>query len=139
MAHAIEGARRHLTAAGVDGRTEFVAGSFFDSVPEGDLLLLKSILHDWGDARALDILHRCAAALRPGARLVVIERVCPVRFDDTPSHRSIARSDLNMLVNIDGCERTEVRFRALLDHAGLTLAHVEPLVNEFSALTAVRG
>jgi precorrin-6B methylase 2 len=139
MAHAVEGARRHLAEAGVGSRAEVIAGSFFDAVPEGDLLLLKSIVHDWTDARAAAILERCAAALRPGGRLVLVERVAPERFADTTAHRNIARSDLNMLVNIDGCERTEARFRSLLAAAGLRLLSVEPLVNDFSALTAVRS
>jgi SAM-dependent methyltransferase len=64
------------TAAVVRGlaeRTEAIGGDFFKSVPEGDLYLLRFILHDWDDADALRILESCRRAMKPGARLVVIE------------------------------------------------------------------
>ena len=45
---------------------EVVAGSFFESVPEGgDAYVLKWILHDWEDEQALAILLSSAAAAAP--------------------------------------------------------------------------
>jgi hypothetical protein len=46
---------------------------FFKSVPEGDLYLLRFILHDWDDADAIRILQSTRRAMKPAARLVVIE------------------------------------------------------------------
>ena len=43
--------------AGLGDRVEAVAGNFFESVPEGDLYLLKYILHDWDDASCVTILR----------------------------------------------------------------------------------
>jgi hypothetical protein len=47
--------------AGADADAfEVVGGSFFDSVPEGgDAYLLKSVLHDWEDEPAIEILRTC--------------------------------------------------------------------------------
>ena len=43
-----------LEASGVAGRCKLVAGNFFESVPAGaDAYMLKHILHDWDDARAI--------------------------------------------------------------------------------------
>ena len=33
-------------------RIEFVEGSFFESVPPGDVYVLSTILHDWDDESA---------------------------------------------------------------------------------------
>ena len=38
-------------------RIEFVAGSFFESVPPGDVYVLSTILHDWDDESATKILR----------------------------------------------------------------------------------
>jgi hypothetical protein len=60
-------------ARGLAERTEAIGGDFFKSVPEGDLYLLRFILHDWDDADAIRILESCRRAMKPHARLVVIE------------------------------------------------------------------
>lgn len=68
-------ARRDLEPALRD-RLAFHGGDFFESVPAGaDLYLLKNVLHNWGDERALAILRPIAAALGgvAGGRLFVIE------------------------------------------------------------------
>ena len=52
-----------------------LAGDFFASVPEADIYLLKHILHDWNDEEAVRILKGCREAMRPGGRVIVIERL----------------------------------------------------------------
>jgi hypothetical protein len=44
---------------GVGDRTEAIGGDFFNSVPEGDLYLLRFILHDWDDADARVSANLC--------------------------------------------------------------------------------
>ncbi|HEY4412594.1 MAG TPA: methyltransferase, partial [Gaiellaceae bacterium] len=61
--------------AGVDRSDgiEVVAGSFFESVPDGgDAYVLKWILHDWEDEQALAILR---TVRRTGGTVLVIERL----------------------------------------------------------------
>ena len=36
-----------------------MAGDFFQGVPEGDVYLLKQVLHDWNDDSCLKILRNC--------------------------------------------------------------------------------
>jgi SAM-dependent methyltransferase len=134
--HARRAAIPHLERAGVGDRCEFAAGSFFDSVPAADACLLKSVLHNWDDERALAILRRCAEALRPGGRVVLFERVIAERPGSSRHDREGARSDLNMLVGCDGRERTEAAFGELLAAASLSLRATIPLVEGFSALEA---
>ena len=50
----VEGARRLFEAEGLTNRCEVVDGDFFESVPSGgDAYILKWIIHDWDDRRAV--------------------------------------------------------------------------------------
>ncbi len=125
LAHATATAGSHLAAAGVEDRCALVTGSCFDAIPDGaDAYLLKSVLHDWDDEQAMSILCNCRRVMAPNAKLLVIERIAPQHFCDSPHDRGIARSDLNMLVGTGGRERTEIQYRELLDAAKLRIAHL---------------
>ncbi|TDC56288.1 methyltransferase [Actinomadura sp. KC345] len=103
----------------VADRAETVPGDFFEAVPEGaDAYVLKSVIHDWHDEKATAILRNVRAAMRPDARVLVLEQVMPEIV--TPETRGVVHNDLNMLVSTGGRERTEAEFRELLEGAGLT-------------------
>jgi SAM-dependent methyltransferase len=120
-----EGSRKLMAAEGLADRCDFAAGDFFASVPAGgDVYLLKSVIHDWDDAKSRAILERCRSALKPGARLLVLEWIVPDRVG--PADGAIAGTDLNMLVMVGGEERTESEYRALLASAGLRVTRVIP-------------
>ena len=120
-------------------RCELATGSFFDAVPSGaDAYLLKSILHDWDDERCATILGNCRDAMRPNARLFVIERMMARKLSTSPVDQQCARSDLNMLVGPGGQERTEAGYRAMLPADGLKPLRVRPLTDGFSVLEAAR-
>ena len=62
--HVVEGAPLLLAEAAISDRCEVVAGSMFESVPSGaHAYMMKSILHDWDDARCIEILKICRAAM----------------------------------------------------------------------------
>jgi len=137
LPHAMGPAHASLREAGVLDRYEFVAGDFFVSVPgEADTYMLKSVLHDWDDDRCARILACCRAAMAPGTRLWVIERVANEVPGNTPIDQAHAFSDLNMLVSTGGRERREAEFRALLDAAGVTLSRRIALTETIDALEA---
>src|SRR5262249_28984414 len=93
-----DGARRQLAEAGLTQRAEFIAGSFFETVPGGaDAVIMKSIIHDWDDARSVAILTNCRRALPDTGRLLLVERVMPEALAVDPEHLSVVLSDLNML------------------------------------------
>ena len=55
---------------------KIVPVDFLTSVPTGgDVYVVAHILHDRPDDESLAILRGCAAAIVPGARLVVVEQV----------------------------------------------------------------
>jgi SAM-dependent methyltransferase len=100
--------------AALGDRIEFVEGSFFDPVPEGDTYVLSGILHDWPDEDAARILRTIRAAAPPHARLLINESVIE------PGNDADAAKwlDLLMLVLAGGRERDEQQWRALLEGAG---------------------
>lgn len=138
LAHATRGARGHLARAGLAKRARVVTGSFFEAVPPGaDAYVLKSILHNWDDARALEILRVCRRAAGTNSRLYLVERVPGERTRTGRRDRSILRSDLNMLVGLGGRERTRREYAALLAHAGFRLARLKATALDYSVIEAV--
>jgi hypothetical protein len=136
LAHVVSGADEVLQQAGVRERCNIVAGSFFDSVPAGgDVYVLKNILHDWDDPKAHIILRNCHQAMHPHARLLLVERILA-----PPNEGAEGKiSDLNMLVNAGGRERTAEEFAALLDDAGFELREVTSLPSSRFIIEAIPG
>ena len=138
LPQALAGADAHLAAAGVADRCEAMPGSFFEAVPAGgDAYLLKSVLHDWNDERAGQILARCRQAMDGRGRLLVVERVLPERMTGSAEHRLLAASDLNMMVVLSGRERDEAAFRALFESAGFALTRIAPAALSFCVIEGV--
>ncbi len=104
------------TLRAVEDRVTVVAGSFFETVPEGaDRHVLVSVLHDWDDARASSILGHCHRALPPDGKVLVVEQVVepdgPMLFE--------RHTDFLMLVLTGaGRERTLAHFTDLFAGAG---------------------
>lgn len=119
----IEGARARIEAAGLAERCETVAGDFFKAVPEGgDAYIMKWIIHDWDDERAITILKNCRNQMPANGRLILVD--CVVPETDEPHFSKFI--DLNMLVMTGGKERTEKEFEELLAAAGFKLLRVIP-------------
>jgi hypothetical protein len=138
-AHAIDGARALLSRAGVAHRCEFVLGDFFESVPAGaDIYLLKNIIHDWNDERALQVLRNCHDAMPGTGRLLLIERVLPARIRVCASHQTVTHADLTMMLGPGGQERNEGAFRELLRLSGFELAGIKPIALGYSILEATK-
>jgi hypothetical protein len=110
-------ARASLTDAGLAARTDVAQGDFLTEVPAGgDVYLLSFVLHTWDDEHASALLRAVRAAMHPGARLMIVERMLPVEGDDV---EMATLHDLHMLVTTGGRERTEDEYVALLAAAGL--------------------
>jgi hypothetical protein len=101
-------------------RVEIVGGDFFESVPAGDLYLLKMILHDWNDEECIEILKNIRKSIAPGGRVAVIDHVLP----ETPRQHPGMDMDVTMLVWATGRERKLSEFRALFDAAGFAFDRV---------------
>lgn len=129
-----EGAPTLLAEAGVADRCTVASGSFFDSVPTGgDAYLLKHVLHDWPEARALDILRAVRAAVGDKGELLLVALVLPE--DDSPHLGKLV--DLDLLLEFGGRHRTTGEYRELLATAGFELRRVVPTSGAASVVEAV--
>jgi len=100
-----------------------VGGSFFERVPPGaDAYLLKSILHDWEDEECIAILRVIEEAMPEHGVVLVLERDLGGPNENAPAKLS----DLNMLVNPGGRERSEEEYAALFTAAGLHYVRATP-------------
>lgn len=61
-----------------EGRLHFVAHDFFTEQPlKAGVYFLRSILHDWSDKYAVQIIQNLIPALEPGAKVIVNEVCMP--------------------------------------------------------------
>lgn len=125
----VDGAPELLGKYGTADRVDIEPGSFFNSVPPGaDLYILKNIIHDWPDDKALTILRNVRAAATPGTTLLLVEAVIPEH-----DREFIAKwIDMEMLIGIAARERTEADYRKLYQEAGFRLTEVVPTASPFS-------
>ena len=132
LPHVVAKAQSVFVYAGVASRASVIAGSFLEHVPAGaDAYLLKHVLHDWEDADAVAILRCCRRAAGENSTLVLIERLVQSNQD-----RDTAFSDLNMLVNAGGRERTREEFANLLSSTAFEVTSVLPLHGSHFAIEA---
>lgn len=141
LPHARASALESFASRGVAARASFAAGSFFEQAPPAaDAYVIKSVIHDWDDAQSLAILGRCREAMSENARLFLVESPVP----DGPAPAGLASwflsfSDLNMLINCGGRERTQAEYRELLAAAGLRTRAVHPTPGMFCVFEALRA
>jgi hypothetical protein len=132
LEHVIEGAGQRLEP-GVSERYTTAAGDFFTSVPEGgDAYMMKHIIHDWDDEKALTILGNVKRAMKPGGRVILLESVL------TPANQPDLGKliDLEMLLMPGGRERTADEFRVLFGGAGFTVTRILPTASPLSIIEA---
>jgi hypothetical protein len=115
-------------------RCSYIAGNFFESVPDGaDAYLLCGVLHDWDDDCAITVLRNCRrAATKKNGRVLIVDTIVP----DTNSASFSKLLDLNMMVMTGGRERTKSEFCALLDAADYRLTRVIPTMAPQSVIEA---
>jgi hypothetical protein len=137
LPHVVHGAHEVLAGAGVADRRRIEEGSFFETVPvDGDLYILKEIVHDWDDARATAILTTCRKTMPERATLLVVDRVLP-EIADRGKAVDAYFLDLEMLVMAPrGRERTEGEFAELLRASGFVLERVISMRSPLSIVEA---
>lgn len=134
LPHVVRDAPKFIEARGLSNRITIESGSFFEKIPAGgDAYLLSHIIHDWSEEQCLSILGNCRKAMKPGARLLIIEMVLPE--GNTPHPGKML--DMMMLVGPGGQERTEKEYGELLSKAGFKLIRVVPTESAVSVVEAV--
>ncbi len=130
-----ESAKSKIAAAEMASRCEAVGGDFFESVPVGaDAYLMKHVIHDWEDAKAVRILKNCRRAMGKDGRVLIVEGVYPARIDQSIQSQGAAANNVNMLVVSGGRQRSEAEFHALYEAAGFRLTRIVPTIARVSVI-----
>jgi hypothetical protein len=136
IGHVAEGARQRIAGMGLAERCDAVACDFFKAVPAGgDAYVMKHIIHDWDDEKALTILRNIAQAMGDKrGTVVLLETVIP-EGDEPDLGKFI---DIEMLALPGGKERTAHEFRVLFDEAGFDLTRIVATKSPLSVVEAIR-
>lgn len=97
LADIVNKAQSALSGKGVPEKIRFQVHDFFEEQPVhgADVYLLRMILHDWSDKYATKILRALVPALKPGAKVVINDRVIPGRHQ---VHYLVEREARSVLV-----------------------------------------
>ena len=114
-----------LSDAAIQERLEYIGGDMFESVPEADVYVMKHIIHDWDDAKCVQLLENCRRSMRGDGRVLCIDTVVqPMGItNDTPAKLV----DILMMVLLPGRKRTEAQWRCLYSSAGFEIQRIIPL------------
>ena len=124
-------ARHRFERSGLLGRVRLESADVFARVPEGlGAYVLKDVLHDWDDPRAVALLEVVRRAMAPGARLLLVELL----LEDGAADALAPVVDLQMLAVTDGGRQRSVEeLSVLLRSAGFS----PPLVHRTRTASTV--
>ncbi|KAA8526065.1 hypothetical protein F0562_007835 [Nyssa sinensis] len=112
---------------------EHVAGDMFVSIPKGDAIFMKWILHSWDDEHCLKILKICYEALPEHGKVIIVDLVVPEVPETSIPVKSVLQLDLFLMnMNPGGKERTEKEFEILAKAAGFSSIRVAYCAYGFS-------
>ncbi|XP_038713007.1 desmethylxanthohumol 6'-O-methyltransferase-like [Tripterygium wilfordii] len=114
-----------------------VGGDMFEAIPKADAILMKRVLHDWGDEDCVKILKNCRKALpEKMGKLIVVEAV--LQLDSINSNGSMGFAfDMAMFAyTTGGKERTELEWKKLLEEGGFTCYKIIKIPDMLSIIEA---
>lgn len=76
---------------------------------------MRTVLHDYPDAKCLAILEKLVAAMGPDSYILIDDIIIP----DTGAHARTTEMDYIMMTTLAAMERTREQWDALLEAAGL--------------------
>jgi acetylserotonin N-methyltransferase len=129
-------AQRYIAAAGLQDRVGVHGGDFFtDPLPEADLFALGRILHDWSEPKVEALLAKICQRLPAGGGLLICEKVL-YPLQDGPLSTNL--QSLNMLVCMEGKERTAAQYEALTARAGFREFQARTTGRPLDAMLAIK-
>ena len=102
-------------------RIQFQEHDFFEDNPvvDADAFLVRSVLHDWPDQDAVRILRKLISAMKPKAKLFIVDSVVPPPGAISASmEKTIRLLDMIMFTMMNSKERTVDDWKELLQRTG---------------------
>ncbi|KAL5069593.1 hypothetical protein RYX36_020486 [Vicia faba] len=101
-----------------------VGGDMFQSVPQGDAIILKAVCHNWSDHKCIQFLTICHKALSPNGKVILVEFILPEQPTSTQESKLVSTLDNLMFITVGGRERTEKQYQNLGKLSGFSKFHV---------------
>ncbi|KAK3194496.1 hypothetical protein Dsin_025806 [Dipteronia sinensis] len=110
--------KERVKCGGIFG-VEHIGGDMFESVPKGDAIFMKWILHDWSDEHCLRLLKNCYKSIPEDGKLIVVETIIPDFPEANTASKAAFQIDVLMMTqNPGGKERSRQEYMALATGAG---------------------
>ncbi|XP_055828722.1 trans-resveratrol di-O-methyltransferase-like [Solanum dulcamara] len=110
----------------------FVGGDMFKSVPSADAILLKWILHDWGNEDCIKLLNKCKEAIpskENGGKVIIIDIVIlDSQKGDDKSYETQLYMDMLTMAVVSGKQKTEQEWAKLFYDAGFSDYKIHPIL-----------
>ncbi|XP_057426713.1 isoliquiritigenin 2'-O-methyltransferase-like [Lotus japonicus] len=103
---------------------EHVGGDMFESVPQGDAIIIKAVIHNWSDEKCVQVLRNCHKALSPKGKVIVVELILPEEPEPTEESQLVSSLDNIMFITAGGMERTEKEYENLCKLSGFSKFNV---------------
>ncbi len=121
-------------------RYEYRGGDMFDAttIPQTDAYIMKSIIHDWPDDRAIDILKSIRTAVN-GKQITLFIADWIILSDNEQDqfiHRYRHAFDLEMMILVNGKERTQKQYEYLFEESGFRFKHLYRTETPYSIIEA---
>ncbi|KAK7271030.1 hypothetical protein RJT34_26615 [Clitoria ternatea] len=113
---------------------EHVGGDMYESVPQGDAMMLKAVLHNWSDEKCISLLKNCHKSLPQNGKVIVVDFIVPETSGSDVS-KIVSITDNLMFVTVGGRERTKDEFEALAKSSGFSRCEV--VCTTFTALAVL--
>ncbi|KAI3914358.1 hypothetical protein MKW98_014965 [Papaver atlanticum] len=113
-----------------------ISGDMFKSIPSADAIFMKNVLHDWSDDECILILKGCKKAVSPGGKIIIVEMVLDADSVH-PYSKLRLTSDIDMMVNNGGKERTEEEWNKLIEASGFVSYKITQLSAGFAAQSVI--
>ncbi|KAJ8439687.1 hypothetical protein Cgig2_010184 [Carnegiea gigantea] len=101
---------------------EYIGGNMFEAIPPAQVVLLKSILHDWSDDQCIQILQRCKEAIPSsdqGGKVIIIDIVVDENSARNEHSNAQILFDMEMMsLTNGGKERSEEEWKKIFVNAG---------------------
>ncbi|EAZ18627.1 hypothetical protein OsJ_34149 [Oryza sativa Japonica Group] len=121
-----------------DGNLHLVAGDMFQSIPPADAVLLKYVLHCWGDDDCVRILRNCREAIparEAGGKVIITELVLGSSAASRDANVAEAEDMHSLfLMCISGVGREEREWRAIFSDAGFGDYKITPVLGPISVI-----
>ena len=129
----VEIAKPLIESDGVKDRCELAAMDFFKSVPRGgDIYILKRVIRDWDDERAVKILRNCRRGMDEKAKILVAEVIIP----EGPKPHYEELSDVFLML-FGGVRRSRHEYERLMDRAGFRTTQILKTESTMSLIEGV--